>query len=306
MLFRKKYKKKDEKNKEVQDFILPLYLNQRFVYDILAIKNNGFTEFFEIKDKSENNDNVKSSVNAGFGNNNEFSLIQANMSGGIEAYSNTSQNNEKSYKKTHTPTSLFMQVYQYLNENNKIIKLDKPDDINIVDSGDFIEIKSNIELNTIVDFFETFDKVIDITEAFSNFATIDSKKTIKKSPLSNMKKPVENTIKALVDENNNIKYGICKLGGKDLVIKLNKNYFINSDYSEIKNGKFRIIGKVLEVIPEGQEILLNRENAVGLYDPSMFNDVKNAMSSIPNLKFKEFVDVVNGKTIVIMPIAIGI
>lgn len=37
-----------------------------------------------------------------------------------------------------------------------------------------------------------------------------------------MKKPVENTIKALVDENNNIKYGICKLGGKDLVIKLNK------------------------------------------------------------------------------------
>ena len=99
MLFRKKYKKKDEKNKEFQDFILPLYLNQRFVYDILAIKNNGFTEFFEIKDKSENNDNVKSSVNAGFGNNNEFSLIQANMSGGIEAYSNTSQNNEKSYKK---------------------------------------------------------------------------------------------------------------------------------------------------------------------------------------------------------------
>lgn len=158
MLFRKKYKKKDEKNKEVQDFILPLYLNQRFVYDILAIKNNGFTEFFEIKDKSENNDNVKSSVNAGFGNNNEFSLIQANMSGGIEAYSNTSQNNEKSYKKTHTPTSLFMQVYQYLNENNKIIKLDKPDDINIVDSGDFIEIKSNIELNTIVDFLKLLIK----------------------------------------------------------------------------------------------------------------------------------------------------
>jgi hypothetical protein len=306
MFFRKNGKKEFEKNKVVPDFILPLYLNQRFVYDILAIKNNGFTEFFEIKDRSENNDNITSSISAGFGNNNEFSLIQANISGELETYSNTTLNNEKSYKKTHTPSSLFMQVYQYLKENKKIINLEKDNDIDNVTSGDFIELKSNIELNTIVDFFETFDKVIDITEAFSSFATIDSKKTVKKSPLSNMKKPVENTIKALVNEENNIKYGTCKLEEKQLVIKLNKNYFINSDYSEIKNGKFRIIGKVLEIIPEEQEILLNRENAVGLYDPNTFNAVKEAMGAIPNLKFKEFVDVVKGKTIVIMPIAIGI
>ena len=306
MFFRKKEKQKIEKNENIPDFILPLYLNQRFVYDILAIKNNGFTEFFEITDKSENNDNLKSKVSAGFGNNNEFSLIQANMSGEIETYSNTSSNNEKSYKKTHTPSSLFMQVYQYLIIHKKIKKLEKDEDIDNITSGDFVEIKSNIELNTIVDFFETFDKVIDITEAFSSFAMLDSKKTFTKSPLSNMKKPVENTLKALVNEESNIKYGICKLENKELVIKLNKNYFINSDYSEIKNGRFRIIGKVLEIIPEGQDILLNRENAVGLYDPKMFDEVKEAMSAIPNLKFKEFVDVVKGKTIVIMPIAIGI
>lgn len=306
MFFRKKEKQKIEKNENTPDFILPLYLNQRFVYDILAIKNNGFTEFFEITDKSENNDNVKSKVNAGFGNNNEFSLIQANMSGEIESYSNTSSNNEKSYKKTHTPSSLFMQVYQYLIINKKVKKMEKDEDIDNVTSGDFVELKSNIELNTIVDFFETFDKVIDITEAFSSFAMLDSKRNFAKSPLFNLKKPVENTLKALVNEENNIKYGICKLENKDLVIKLNKNFFINSDYSEIKNGRFRIIGKVLEIIPEGQDILLNRENAVGLYDPQLFNNVKEAMRNIPNLKFKEFVDVVKGKTIVIMPIAIGI
>lgn len=299
--------KVEKRNKKiVSDFILPLYLNQRFVYDILAIKNDGFTEFFEIKDKKENSNELNSSVSASFGNNNNFSLIQASVDGEIKATDYNDINNEKTYKKTHTPTSLFMQVYQFLKENNKIINLAKVDDIHNVKSGDFVELKSNIELNTIVEFFETFNQVIDITEAFSSFSTLDSKQTIKNSPISKMKKPVENTIKALRNENSNVKYGICKLEQKDVVVKLNKEYFINSDYSEIKNGNFRIIGKVLEIIPDGEKILLNRENAVGLYDPKTFKDVKEALISIPNINFKEFQDIVEGKTVVIMPIAIGI
>ena len=307
-MFRKKEKNKieNESKKFVTDFILPLYLNQRFVYDILAIKNDGFTEFFEIKDKIGNSNEQDANIKATLGTNNDFALIQANLDGEINTKTSNDNNNEKSYKKTHTPTSLFMQVYQYLNENIKITKLENLSDLDTVDSGDFVEIKSNIELNTIVEFFETLDKVIDITEAFSSFSSIDSKKTIKRSPLSNMKKPIENTLKALVNENNNVKYGICKLEEKELVVKLNKDYFINSDYSEIKNGKFKIIGKVLEIIPEGESILLNRENAVGLYDPNTFKEVKESLNSIPNINFQEFKDTVQGKTIVIMPIAICI
>ena len=307
-MFRKKEKNKieNESKKFVTDFILPLYLNQRFVYDILAIKNDGFTEFFEIKDKIGNSNEQDANIKATLGTNNDFALIQANLDGEINTKTSNDNNNEKSYKKTHTPTSLFMQVYQYLNENKKITKLENLSDIDTVDSGDFVEIKSNIELNTIVEFFETLDKVIDITEAFSSFSSIDSKKTIKRSPLSNMKKPIENTLKALVNENNNVKYGICKLEEKELVVKLNKDYFINSDYSEIKNGKFKIIGKVLEIIPEGESILLNRENAVGLYNTNTFKEVKESLNSIPNINFQEFKDTVQGKTIVIMPIAICI
>ena len=307
-MFRKKEKNKieNESKKFVTDFILPLYLNQRFVYDILAIKNDGFTEFFEIKDKIGNSNEQDANIKATLGTNNDFALIQANLDGEINTKTSNDNKNEKSYKKTHTPTSLFMQVYQYLNENKKITKLENLSDLDTVDSGDFVEIKSNIELNTIVEFFETLDKVIDITEAFSSFSSIDSKKTIKRSPLSNMKKPIENTLKALVNENNNVKYGICKLEEKELVVKLNKDYFINSDYSEIKNGKFKIIGKVLEIIPEGESILLNRENAVGLYDPNTFKEVKESLNSIPNINFQEFKDTVQGKTIVIMPIAICI
>ena len=67
-----------------------------------------------------------------------------------------------------------------------------------------------------------------------------------------------------VNDVNVRKYGICKLEEKEVVLKMNKEYFINSDYSEIKNGEFRIIGKVLEKIPVGEKVLLNREIVIGI------------------------------------------
>ena len=305
MLFKNKKSETKLKEKKKIDFILPLYLNQRFVYDILAIKNDGFTEFYEIKDKKEENNGMGSKVNANFGNNNEFSLIKAGIDAELEANITTENDNEKTYKRTHTPTSLFMQVYQYLQDNNKIVKLESKNSLNNISSGDFVEIKSHIDINTIVEFFETFSKVIDITEAFLGFADVDNKKN-KNNPLLQLKKPVDNIIKVLETENDKVKYGICRLEDKEIVLKLNKDYFINSDYSEIKNGEFRIIGKVMEIIPEGEKVLLNRENAVGLYDPKMFEQVKEALKVIPNINLKEFKDEVVGKTCIIMPIAIGI
>lgn len=274
----------------------------------MAIKNDGFTEFFEIKDKKENSNENDAKVNAKLGTNNDFALIQASMEGKMGIKTVNGLNNEKSYKKTHTPTSLFMQVYQYLKQNDKIVHLQDIKDLENINSGEFVELKSNIELNTIVDFFETLNKVIDITEALISFSNTSSNQNKKNNPLSQMKRPVENILKSLENENENanVKYGICKIEEKDLVLKLNKAYFINGDYSEIKNGEFRIIGKVLEVIPQGNKILLNRENAIGLYEPKMFEEVKNALKVIPNLKFKPFQDEVTGHTIVIMPIAIGI
>lgn len=305
--FRKNKKDKIIKEKKQIDVILPLYLNQRFVYDILAIKNDGFTEFYEVKDQKGQSNEMNSNVNATLGTNNEFALIKAGVESEVGATIKNDKNNEKIYKKTHTPTSLFMQVYQYLKNNQKIKNIDSIDCLDKICSGDFVEIKSSIELNTIVEFFETFDKVIDITDAIAGLAVDNSsKKTISRSVLSNFKKPVENIIKTLKDENNDVKYGICRVDEKEIVLKLNKDYFINSDYSEIKNGEFRIIGKVLEIVPEGETVLLNRDNAIRVYDFEMFNPVREALDNMPNIHFDKFKDKVEGKTCIIMPIAIGI
>ena len=101
MFFNKNNKeKKNEKENEKPKIkmILPLYLNQRFIYDILAVKNDGFTEFFEIKDKDQKNMEMKGKIDGSFGTNNKFSLIQANMNTSLNSEMMNNRNNEKSYR----------------------------------------------------------------------------------------------------------------------------------------------------------------------------------------------------------------
>lgn len=304
---RKKTEKKEnsgEKNKI--DFILALYLNQRFVYDILAIKNDGFTEFYEIKDQKSNSSSMENNIEARFGTNNEFSLIAAETSDSFNTKMGEDKNKEKTYKKTHTPTSLFMQAYNYLKNNNEIKEIKNISELDKLQSGDFIELKSSIELTTIVDFFEDMSKALEITDAFTDFANDGKHKNKGLSDTILLKRKIDNVIKILGNANEKIKYAVCNLEGKSLVLKLNTEYFINSDYSEIKNGEFRIIGKVLEIVPDGKDVLLDRENAIGIFDENMFVPIKQAAENMPNFNFTKFEQKISGKTCVIMPIVIGI
>lgn len=306
--FRKKKMNKDDVKEEKNkiDFILALYLNQRFVYDILAIKNDGFTEFYEIKDQKANSNSIENTIEGKFGTNNEFSLIATEASDTFNTKMGEDKNNEKTYKKTHTPTSLFMQVYNYLKKNNEIKELKNISQLDNLQSGDFVELKSSIELTTIVDFFEDMSKALEISDAFTEFAKEEKSKNKGLSELALLKRKIDNVIKILGNSKENIKYAVCNIEENSLVLKLNTEYFINSDYSEIKNGEFRIIGKILEIIPEGKEVLLDRENAIGIFDENLFDPIKQVAEGMPNFHFTKFKHKIEGKTCVIMPIVIGI
>lgn len=307
MWFRKKkkimkYGYDSNENYSIKDIILPVYLNQRFVYDILATINGGFTEFYEIKDRDEDNKRVDGTVKSSIGTDNSFLLIKADIDASLNAETENSNQKEKNYKKTHTPTSLFMQVYQYLVDNKQIKMLSGTNDIDDISSGDFVEIKSSIKQNTMVELFYKMNKALDLTNVFIKFGNTNNNDKI----VVNLNQNIKNVIKLIDSEDDKVKYGVCKIGDRQIALKLNKDYFINGDYTEINNGEFRIIGKVLEVIPENEKVSLNRDNIIGLYDTKIFEEVKEAAGNIANMKFEEFQDEIDGKTCVIMPIAIGI
>lgn len=287
--------------KEEEKIILPFYLNQRFVYDMIAIINNGFTDLVEVINTNSSNADTKMNVNSNFGTNNDFALIQTSISGDLEANYNTGKDNTQKYTKTHTASSLFMQVYNNLNKNKKIKFLNSGFDFENIKSGEFIELKSTISINSMVDFFQDFDLLIDITDAMSKLGNKNST-----GSLNQFKRATGEILKVVNSDKEKIKYGICKADGKNVIVKLNKDYFINSDIKEIKNGEFTIIGKVMEIIPKDKSVILNRENAFGMYDPKIFSEVKESMKGMVGFNFEEIVDKIQGPTCIVLPIAIGI
>lgn len=306
MFFKKRKKAIDNNIPKVNKkndtrIILPFYLNQRFVYDMLAIMNNGFTDLIEITNTESSSADTKANVNANFGTNNEFTLIQTSVSGELETGYNTGKDNTKKFTKTHTASSLFMQVYNLLSREGKIKILNSGFEFSDIKSGDFVELKSKITINSMVDFFHDFDLVIDITDAMSKLGNENGI-----GGLNHFKKATTDILKVVDSEKEKIRYGICNVDNKNIVVKLNKDYFINSDMKEIKNGEFTIIGKIMEIVPSEASVILNRENAFGMYDPKIFEAVKEAMKNMEEFNFDEIIDKIQGPTCIIFPIAIGI
>ena len=297
-----KEKKNEKENKKLKTkIILPLYLNQRFIYDILAVKNDGFTEFFEVKDKDQENTEMKGKIDGSFGTNNKFSLIQANMNTSLNSEVMNNRNNEKSYRKTHTPTSLFMKAYSYLQEEDQIKIINNKEEIMNLKCGDFVQIESSVKFTTLIDMLEIMKKGIELTKLFQSFDPSNTDKSL--DSLDHMSYGLKNLLK--IDEKGT-KYGIANLDGVDVPIKVYKNYFMNGDYSEISHGKFVIIGKVIEKVEENEEINLIRENSVGVFKQEFYKEIRDSAKTISIIELDKVQDTVKGPTIVIMPLTIAI
>ena len=295
--------KKNKIDKVSKDLIIPIYLNQRIIYDTLAIINDGFTELYNVSDITNNEREHGGTLSGDIGNDNKFSFVKANIDVKLNDNIKSSVNTSNQYKKVHTAASLFSNVYTYIKENDKLIKLINEEDISKVQCGNFVEFMSTISINTLEETLNTARKVLALGQLFSKFD-----KGSKNNELNNFTKSLDELINFLDLSNQGIKYGVCNIDNKEIVVKIDKEYLINKDFHQINNGKFRIVGKVFEVIEDNEIVNLNRESALGMINPPYLIQLKKSIESLgnPMFKFNDIKDEVRGKSLIIMPIMIGI
>ena len=63
---------------------IPLYLNQKIVFDLLASINDGFTQVTKLKTASAAESNLGGMIEADLGNKNIFALLGINLKGKIK------------------------------------------------------------------------------------------------------------------------------------------------------------------------------------------------------------------------------
>lgn len=213
---------------------IPVYLNTKIVFDMLATIENGFSAVKTVQTSDSNS--KEDGVNANIGASNIFAFLNIGLNA-KENRTNTS-GTVTSENKTHTPVSLFQYLKKQL-ENSHLIK-NKENEFKV---GDFVEIQSDLQQNPLIDILSNFLGLFEVLRDFDNTSSKNKKNSSKKDKQTEMQiKSLLNGMKK--DDKIDI---ICKSKDREFVISVDINYFINKNINELSEGNYKILGKVARI-----------------------------------------------------------
>lgn len=277
---------------------IPIYLNTKIVFDMLATIEDGFSEVKNIQ--TSKSKNREEDAEANIGTSNLFALFSVGIRGNLK--SGTSNDQTIIEEKTHTTVSLFQKLKSNL-EDAKLVNRN----INSFEIGDFVEIQGNLKTNPLIDMLSALKELMALANLFSEKPKNNQSKKDKLMSDSRFNSQIEGLINGLqADGKKDI---ICETPDLKVVLPTDENYFLNNNMSEITDGNYKILGKVVQICKENGEISLLRNTVFSklqLDKMKEFQDVFNAPELSQFVGDGGITTTVKAPVIMIIPIAIYI
>lgn len=278
-----------------KELVIPVYLNQKIVFDLLAIYEDGFSQMRSITKQESLEKNKDNSVEGEIGISNVFSFLGVKLSGGLKRGSTKKNDKTTNEEKVHTPTSLFSKLLSYLNENKIIKSIIDNKNLQDIKSGDFLLFKGTLMMNPLIKVFEAFSKMMELVVIFNDKFQQQGKG---QKHLKNPNTKIVSQIKSLTES---LKLGgmidlICNIGsGVEAIIQAEIDYFSNKNITQIEEGEYQVLGKVVKVsnAETPEPINLLRNTSLSLAKKSFMNlmftqlespEIRNAGFEIPEIK----------------------
>ena len=205
---------------------IPIYLNTKIVFDMLATIEDGFSEVKNVQ--TSRNKNRDEDVEANIGTNNLFAFLNV----GVRGNHKTSSNNGEvvAEERTHTPVSLFQNLKGQLEEAKLINR-----DIEKIQIGDFFEVQGTLKTNPVIDMLSGLKELMALANLFGdNKPKGNQSKKDKLMTDSKLNAQIDGLIKGLqADGKKDI---ICEADGISVVLPTDENYFLNNNMSEVTDG----------------------------------------------------------------------
>jgi hypothetical protein len=286
------------------NFPIPLYLNQKYVFDILAMIDNGFSHIQTLKTVESSAADASGKVSGQIGLSNVFALLGVKIDGEKVNSSKNSSQSELESQKIHTPNSLFAKVLQSLDEKELI----KKSNIMSADTGEFILFKSTLRKNPVIDNLESYFALFRLFLGFS--ADVNHNKSQKNETNNNKKmlEQMEGLVKQMKEEGSldiiSDSVGIEK--GR-AVLTIDRDYLNDPSLSDIADGEFYVFGKLIRSIKdESDSINLLRKTSLSRIDDDMLASMFSGFENLSQhgMKNAVFMKEVKGPAIQVLPIAI--
>lgn len=302
----RKFKRKISHDEYSQDLTIPtpVYLDYQTVFDMLAVIEDGLSQFQEIKtvySDSKNDSNVGGvKINAQGRIPLGFLSMDGEGEGDFNKSREKTQSNSKeiSSKKVHTSVSLFAKLRAILTERDKVkYTLDGESSV-----GDFVEFKSKFQKIEIVRLINTIVRAIALGNKFTNGKS-KTKLTKEIDEICKLIKPIGDTLLSC----ESIENARC-------LIELDEDVAKQFNIERLLRGEYSVFGKIVRIERCGFNIFESTD--LGLIKPDYLDTVLfgsfngmvkkdsdiNKMFNVPD----KIPIIIEGAVFIVKPIAIFI
>jgi hypothetical protein len=290
--------------------IIPVYLNQRIVFDLMAMLQDGLAMVTKISESETLRGTEERRYGAAFGLNKAFStLLKIDVSGEAKKIGEDATQTAKSEERIHTPASLLYKLRKKLIETNNLLIVDS----NFTpETGQLIEFKTVLNRNPLIQTMDAFIKVINLAKIFIEENQAKNKGQSHKTNPKGENEKISNQMEEFRKE---LKAGdTVDIVSNDLefryraVITLENEFLNDPSMSDLVDGTFQVIGKIIRVIPSSdKKISLIRKTAFSAMPEEVLKNTFGPLSAlgatqgfgIPELKWD-----IEGPVLHVIPLAI--
>lgn len=290
---------------KVDELIIAVYLNQRIVFDLIAIWQDGMSTVTRISSSEESKDVNTQRYGAAFGLSQALSsLLKIDVSGDRAKSKEGTSGIQRSEERVHTPSSLFQKLRSVLRTEDKIGLVSteyKPE------PGDIVEFSTSLRRNPLIQVMDTFGQLFDMAVAFNEQPQKSSHKN-RPNDVTKIKSQI-GLFSEMLKTGDTIDIVSDKLAcGHRAVITLDMEYLNDPTMADLVDGQFKVVGKVIRVINDSKSsVNLLRKGAVGAMNKQLLETAFAHFTSaavtanvdIPSIEWE-----IQGPVIQVIPIAI--
>lgn len=289
--------------------IIPVYLNEKTVLDMLAIIEDGFSMVSEVTSSNQDASSSTGKLSGGISTKAILDkLLKIQLEGSFQKDKSTTSEVDTKLEKVHTNVFLLSKFRSELIDGNLLTcKAGDNLDISNIKAGDFIEIEGELQKNPMIDIMEKFIDVFRMADIFTDKPQLGSKK------VSSEKKNTDNiTVRQMQSFLNELKHTgtvdfILESSAGTAVLSAQEQYLANDNISELIGGTFKVLGKIIRVCKEDEDgINLLRKTTLNILDNttreqflSMFKAEELAKFNLPDVRF-----MITPPAVIIIPVAI--
>lgn len=301
---------------EPYDLCVPIYLNQEIVFNHLAIIEDGFSQFSAVATRSTDAQSVSRDGEGSIGVANVFGFLGIRLGGRYGRDSETGVEEHRATERVHTPTSLFAKLRSYLREAELIKPITCADELVSLRPGDFVEFEGVLRSNPLVSALEAIVSFMELVLPFMEQGQQPGQGGANKGGRRRGKNENEAMVRQLRGVIDGLQSGgalevIAELPTDDqvkAVLSTKVDYYLDRDTDAIIDGQFRVIGKVVRVLPSADEAPINllRKTPLGSAGAGMLQPFVEVFREMPKegLDVPEVITHILGPACQVVPIAI--